>query len=228
MPNVSKFDYEVHKHHFRDSICFTTDFSSRLVANKLLTWMTKHYRKYNMPMKIKMDAALASNFRTMRMCEVLCTLRICRAFMPLDDDVDASLALLKFYKEVKEESKSEAKMYRAELLELHVVLEDVPRRLKRKLIKSDYGNLAVDKTRDITANHARHHGTENDETMAMSELQRREVLIRQHRVPDDTSLHSEKHLFSSLHSVRLPFDHDARRCFAGRTIERDFTWFSRL
>uniref|UniRef100_T1JEG6 Uncharacterized protein n=1 Tax=Strigamia maritima TaxID=126957 RepID=T1JEG6_STRMM len=28
--------------------------------------------------------------------------------------------------------------------------------------------------------------------------------------------------------VRLPFDHDARRCFAGRTIERDFTWFSRL
>uniref|UniRef100_T1ITG9 Uncharacterized protein n=1 Tax=Strigamia maritima TaxID=126957 RepID=T1ITG9_STRMM len=49
-----------------------------LFANKLLTWMTKHYRKYNEPMKIKMDAAHASNCRTMRMCEVLCTL--CRAF----------------------------------------------------------------------------------------------------------------------------------------------------
>uniref|UniRef100_T1IPR6 Uncharacterized protein n=1 Tax=Strigamia maritima TaxID=126957 RepID=T1IPR6_STRMM len=52
-----------------------------LFANKLLTWMTKHYRKYNEPMKIKMDAALASNCRTMRMCEVLCTLRMCRAFL---------------------------------------------------------------------------------------------------------------------------------------------------
>uniref|UniRef100_T1JIX1 Uncharacterized protein n=1 Tax=Strigamia maritima TaxID=126957 RepID=T1JIX1_STRMM len=50
-----------------------------LFANKL-TWMTKHYRKYNESMKIKMDAAHSSNCRTMRMCEVLCTLRMCRAF----------------------------------------------------------------------------------------------------------------------------------------------------
>uniref|UniRef100_T1IGY8 Uncharacterized protein n=1 Tax=Strigamia maritima TaxID=126957 RepID=T1IGY8_STRMM len=58
--------------------------------------------------------------------------------------------------------------------------------------------MAVDETRDITFYHASHHGTENDETMATYELRIREVLIRPHRAPDDTSLHSEKHLLSTV------------------------------
>uniref|UniRef100_T1JGG5 Phospholipid scramblase n=1 Tax=Strigamia maritima TaxID=126957 RepID=T1JGG5_STRMM len=69
-----------------------------LFANKLLTWMTKHYRKYNEPMKIKMDAVLASNCRTMRMCEVLCTLRMCRAFkLEVSAPVGEVIGLIKVY-----------------------------------------------------------------------------------------------------------------------------------
>uniref|UniRef100_T1J6R5 Uncharacterized protein n=1 Tax=Strigamia maritima TaxID=126957 RepID=T1J6R5_STRMM len=58
--------------------------------------------------------------------------------------------------------------------------------------------MAVDKTRVITFSHAKHYGTENDETNGDAHLRVREVLIRQHLVPDDTSLHSGKHIRVSL------------------------------
>uniref|UniRef100_T1JCU3 Uncharacterized protein n=1 Tax=Strigamia maritima TaxID=126957 RepID=T1JCU3_STRMM len=65
------------------------------------------------------------------------------------------------------------------------------------------GKMAVDKTRVITFSHAKHYGTENDETNGDAHLRVREVLIRQHRVPDDTSLHSGKHIRVSVARRRV-------------------------
>uniref|UniRef100_T1IU33 Uncharacterized protein n=1 Tax=Strigamia maritima TaxID=126957 RepID=T1IU33_STRMM len=66
--------------------------------------------------------------------------------------------------------------------------------------------------------------------MATCELRIREVLIRQHPAPDDTSLHFEKHLLSTFsfpHSVcnGPPLGHDATKSFGFHsTMTRDVAY----